>query len=458
MKIRVRPFASLRRGKVVIDAVLSKPSSLVAQKKDFSWLGIPGPSEESMKRHSGEEGIDYRTKMRRLAREKASEQWYEERDKDAWEAAERGYTLRTDQSVSLSTDEMPKVDGPTEIGKSSPPPCADEMHKKDHHLATGIDYGLKHSDMEKSFDVKSRIPEINLWTRLISSPSRRRYRRKVHSKVASHIENSSQQRILRRSADAAVAYFRSIGCSNLDDSSPGTGNSSSDRGHTNVGSDETTSSAGPVGSSESASRNLAELSPDDFHRDDFASKGKSSRVVLAPVIDTDDAFSGHLHNQLFGRCGPHKLDNDRIVYHHSGDLQLGHTNFSQGHVLEKYENRSENKLVHQHEIFFGNFGSCTHALNWSSFWPFQLRGFPVTFNAPYSSLDVQIQKLKSHFGIGSGEISALPSEGVNQMHHGAVHHSLPITLDSVYFNGGNLMLLGYGDNEPRFDLFICHLH
>jgi hypothetical protein len=30
MKIRVRPFASLRRGKVVIDAMLSEPSVLVS--------------------------------------------------------------------------------------------------------------------------------------------------------------------------------------------------------------------------------------------------------------------------------------------------------------------------------------------------------------------------------------------------------------------------------------------
>lgn len=453
MKIRVRPFASLRRGKVVVDAVLSEPSVLLAQKKDFSWLGIPGPSEDTLKRHSGEEGIDYRTKTRRLAREKAAEQWYEERDKAASHAAERGYTLRTDQSVSLSSNETLEVDGPTEIGKSSPPLCADEMHKKDHHLATGIDSGSRHSDLEKSFGVKSRIPGINLWTRAISSSSRRGYRRKVHSKAASDIDNSSQQRILRRSADAAVAYFRSKGRWNLDDSSPGTGNSSSDGGQTNAGSDDTTPGDGSVGSSESASRN--EVSPDKFHSDDFIHKGKSSRV--ASTRDIDDNFNGCLHNQPFCQCRPHNLDNDGLVYHHLGDLQLGHTNFSQGPVSEKYENHSENKIIHQHEIFFGNFGSCTHAHNWSSFWPFQLTGFPITFNAPFASLDVPVQKLKSHLVIGPGEISAEPSERISQMHSGAGQNALPVTLDSVYFNGGNLMLLGYGDHEPRFDLFICHI-
>ncbi|KAK3160530.1 hypothetical protein QOZ80_1BG0060740 [Eleusine coracana subsp. coracana] len=446
MKIRVRPFASLRRGKVVVDAVLTEPSVLVAQKKDFSWLGIPGPSEDTLKRHSGEEGIDYRTKTRRLAREKAAEQWYEERDKAASEAAERGYILH---SVSFSTNETPEVDGPTEIGKSSPPLCTDEMHKKDHHLATGIDSGSKHSDLEKSFGVKSRIPGINLWTRVTSSPSRRRYRRKVHSKVASDIDNSSQQRSLKRSADAAVAYFRSIGRSNLSDSSPGTGNNSSDGGQTNFDSDETTPSDGPVGSPESASRNFTELSPDNFYSGDFVGKGKSSRV--APIIDTDDAFNWCSHNQPFSQCGQHNLDNVGLVYHHLGDLELGHDNdnSSQGLVSEKYDNRSENKLIHQHEMFFGNFGSCTHAHNWSSFWPFQLKEFPVASNAPYASLDVPIHKLESNFAIGPGEISGEPSEGISQVHSGAIQHALPITLDSVYFNGGNLMLLGYGDHEPR---------
>ncbi|OEL34269.1 hypothetical protein BAE44_0004714, partial [Dichanthelium oligosanthes] len=424
MKIRVRPFASLRRGRVVVDAVLSEPSALVAQKKDFSWLGIPAPSESTVKRHSGEEGIDYRTKTRRLAREKAAEQWNEERDNAAREAAEKGYRIPSGQFVSPSTDEILEVDGPIEIGKSSPPLCADEMHKKDHHLATGIDSGSKHADLEKSFGVKSRIPGINLWSRMISSPSRLRYRRKAHSKVVPDADNSSQQRILRRSADAAVAYFQSTGRSNIDDSSSGPGKSSVDEGRANVGGSETTSHDESVGSSEAASRSLAE-SPSD--------------------------------NQLSSRFRSCNLDNV-LLCHHLEDLQMGQANFTQGPVLGKFENPSEDKFVPQRETIFENFGSCTHAHNWMPFWPFQLKGFPVSFNAPCASLDVQIQKLKSQFAIGPGDISAELTEGVSQIHPGGVQHALPITLDSVYFNGGNLMLLGYGDQEPRYGLFICHLH
>ncbi|OQU86203.1 hypothetical protein SORBI_3003G043200 [Sorghum bicolor] len=405
MKIRIRPFASIRRGRVVVDAVLSEPSALVAQKKDFSWLGIPPPSEGTVKRHSGEEGIDYRTKTRRLAREKAAEQWNEERDQAAREAAEKGYTIPSGQSVSLPTNEILEVDGTTEIGKSSPPVCADEMHKKDHHLATGIDSGSKHADLEKSFGFKSRIPRINLWSRVISSSSRLRYRRKALSKVIPDVDNSSQQRILRRSADAAVAYFQNKDRINIDGSSPGPGKGSSDGGHANVGGSGIASNDETVSYSKTASASLA---------------GSSS------------------HNQLSSQCSSSNFDNNLLLWHSLEDLQIGQA-----------KNPSENKLAPQQEIIFGDFGSCTHAHNWVPFWPFQLKSFPFSFNAPCASLDLKIEKLKSQFAIGPGDFSAELTEGTSQIHPGGVQNALPITLDSVYFNGGNLMLLGYGDQEPR---------
>lgn len=404
MKIRVRPFASLRRGRVVVDAVLSEPSALVAQKKDFSWLGIPAPSEGTVKRHSGEEGIDYRTKTRRLAREKAAEQWNEERDKAAREAAEKGYTIPSGQSVPVSSNEILEADGPTEIGKSSPPLCADQMHKNDHHLATGIDSGSKHADLEKSFGFKSPIPGINLWSRVISSPSRLRYMRKAPSKVIPDVDNSSQQRILRRSADAAVSYFQNTGHINIDDSSPGPGKGSSDGGHANVGGSGINSNDETVSNSKTASTSLAE-SPS--------------------------------HSQLSSQCSSSNLDN-LLLWHNLEDLQIGQA-----------KNPSGNKPVPHQENIFGNFGSCTHAHNWVPFWPFQLKSCPVSFNSPWASLDLQIEKLKSQFAIGPGDFSAELTEGVSEIHPGGVQNALPITLDSVYFNGGNLMLLGYGDQEPR---------
>ena len=41
LKLRFHPFSSLRRGKIVVDAVLSNPTLLVAQKRNYTWLGIP---------------------------------------------------------------------------------------------------------------------------------------------------------------------------------------------------------------------------------------------------------------------------------------------------------------------------------------------------------------------------------------------------------------------------------
>ncbi|KAB8080215.1 hypothetical protein EE612_000606 [Oryza sativa] len=421
MKIRVRPFASLRRGRVVVDAVLSEPSALVAQRKDFSWLGLPAPSEGSPKRHSGEEGIDYRTKTRRLAREKAAEQWNEERDKAAREAAEMGYIVPSAQSISPSIDEMMEDDGPVDTGKSSPHLCPDEMHRKDHHIDAGIDSSSKHADLEKSFGVKARIPGISFWSRMIPNPSRRRYRRKAHSKLISDTDNSSQQRILRCSAYAAVAYFQNECSGNPDDSLPGPGESSSDGGHTNGGGEEGSPNDGPTEYSETTSMDYGELPPE---KSNFAS---------TMLIGNTDVLNGSSHNQQPSQISSHSWENNEQV--------------SEAPVLKKRKNISEDD--YRQEFDFGAFGSCTYAHNWLSFWPFQLKGFPVGFNAPSASLNVQIQKLRSLFAIGPGDNSAELSQGVGQIHPGAVQQTLPITLDSVYFNGGNLMLLGYGDQEPR---------
>ncbi|ONM29471.1 embryo defective 2410 [Zea mays] len=278
------------------------------------------------------------------------------------------------------------------------------MHKNDHHLATGIDSGSKHADLEKSFGFKSPIPGINLWSRVISSPSRLRYMRKAPSKVIPDVDNSSQQRILRRSADAAVSYFQNTGHINIDDSSPGPGKGSSDGGHANVGGSGINSNDETVSNSKTASTSLAE-SPS--------------------------------HSQLSSQCSSSNLDN-LLLWHNLEDLQIGQA-----------KNPSGNKPVPHQENIFGNFGSCTHAHNWVPFWPFQLKSCPVSFNSPWASLDLQIEKLKSQFAIGPGDFSAELTEGVSEIHPGGVQNALPITLDSVYFNGGNLMLLGYGDQEPR---------
>ncbi|VAH58089.1 unnamed protein product [Triticum turgidum subsp. durum] len=433
MKIRVRPFASLRRGRVVVEALLSDPTALVAQRKDFSWLGIPAPSEEGKpKRNSAEEGIDYRTKTRRLAREKAGGQWDEERDKAARESAQRGYIVPSGQSTSRSVDEMLEDDGPVGNGKSSSPPlCADEMHRNDRHMDPGIiDSSSKHADLEKSFGVKSRIPGINFWSRMIPNPTKRRYRRKGHSKVVSGIDNSSQERILRRSAQAAVAYFENMDGGNPDNSSPGSGNNNSFNGggHANAGSGKATSNDAPIVSSDTAPENSGELPPNSSRCLDCLGEGKSASAM--PIIDANDVYAEHSHNQQPRQHSLHHSDNKMLVCNHLEDVQHRKGNLYQGHMLEEFESLSEDNIG-------------------QSFWPLQAKGSRVNFNAPYASLGVEIQKLKSRFAIGLEDAPAGLVEGVDQINPGGAQHMLPITLDSVYFSGGNLMLLGYGDQEPR---------
>jgi hypothetical protein len=303
----------------------------------------------------------------------------------------------------------------------------------------GIDSSSKHADLEKSFGVKSRIPGINFWSRMIPNPTKRRQRRKAHSKLVSDIDNSSQERILRRSAQAAVAYFQNTDSGN---SSPDPGNNSSDGGHMDAGSGKATlNDSVPIVSSDTVPKNSGELPPKSSHFLDYPGTAKSANVM--PIIKPSQRSSLHSDNKM--------LECNRLE-----DLQRGKGNLYQGHVSEEFGSLSDDNIGPRQEFNFGNLGSCTYAYNWASFWPFQLKGSRVSFNAPYASLGIEIQKFKSRFAIGLGDAPAELVEGVGQIHPGGAQHALPITLDSVYFSGGNLMLLGYGDQEPRFDLSICH--
>jgi hypothetical protein len=300
----------------------------------------------------------------------------------------------------------------------------------------GIGSSSKHADLEKTFGVKSRImPGLNFWSRMIPNPAKRRHRRKAHSKVLSDVDSSSQERILRRSAEAAVAYFRNIDSGNLDSSSPGTGSDSSDGGHTDAGSGKATPN---IVGSDKVPTNSGELPPSSGHFLDYPGPGRSASAM--PIINTDDIYK---HSQR----SSHHFDDKMLACDRLEDLQ-------QGHTPEEFGSLSDDNIGPQQEFTSGDLGSCTHAYNWASFWPFQLKGPHVSLNAPYASLGVEIQKFKSRFAIGLGDAPAELVEGVGQIHPGGAQNTLPITLDSVYFNGGNLMLLGYGDQEPRFDLSI----
>ncbi|KAE8735436.1 hypothetical protein F3Y22_tig00000340pilonHSYRG00391 [Hibiscus syriacus] len=174
MKIHVRPFASLRRGKIVIDAVLFHPNLLIAQKKDYTWLGLPFSSDVLQRHLSTEEGIDYRTKSRRIAREESAACWVRERDDDARKAAEMGYIVS--EGISVRSE----------------------------------DNTAKEIELEKSFGVKIPGSKLTLWPEVIKGPKGKKIKKKLNGRDTSCSSVAAKRRILERSASAAIAYFHNL--------------------------------------------------------------------------------------------------------------------------------------------------------------------------------------------------------------------------------------------------------
>lgn len=211
VKLRILPFSSLRRGKIVVDAVLSNPSLLIAQKKNYTWLGIPYYEGTPHGHLSTEEGIDYRTRTRRVTREEAVLRWESERDCAAREAAENGYIV-SEANCSLSEGDISKESAslPTRLAvrQESFFYMDDKIHQRDHHcMDAGVEYDLKHADLEKAFG--ARIAQSrNIWSKIIPGPIRHQFKRKSNGRDLSMAGVAAKRRILERSASAACAYFR----------------------------------------------------------------------------------------------------------------------------------------------------------------------------------------------------------------------------------------------------------
>uniref|UniRef100_A0A6V7QQ20 Translocation and assembly module TamB C-terminal domain-containing protein n=1 Tax=Ananas comosus var. bracteatus TaxID=296719 RepID=A0A6V7QQ20_ANACO len=469
MKIRIRPFASLRRGKIVVDAVLSQPCLLVAQKEDFSWLGIPSPSESGFqRRHSSEEGIDYRTKTRRLAREKSVINWATERTKAAERAAEMGYVVPEENSVSFSTDE--KVDrGSVESTRRSSFFFMDQdIHLKDHHCTDKrIEYGSNHADLEKSFGVKSRGPGIKFWSRMIPYSVRHSFKQNSHNKVISESMITIKGRTLKRSALAALSYFRGSDGENSSKSFPEQGKDCQGEGYAedgivdrNEGSAKIDDQSLPLGAN-----NLIPMDKGDAQihipigkiEDTSIEKLRiedifKTRSIAGPHVnedlDEDHHSTGLTYDNSRGtsNCNPHISDSEELTDHVEGQHD---------HILDNVENGSEDSSsLHYQGFNLRKFGTCSQMHQSKLFWSIKLKPgfirFPISFNELLSDhLADQIQKLKSYLSIKAEDLSAELAEGINEVHSEGIDRALPITLDSVYFTGGTLMLLGYGDQEPR---------
>ncbi|XP_015886014.3 protein TIC236, chloroplastic isoform X1 [Ziziphus jujuba] len=453
MKIRVHPFASLRRGKIVVDAVLSHPSMLVMQKKNFTWLGLP-TSEGSLQRHfSAEEGIDYRTKTRRIAREETAAQWERKRDEEAKKAAEMGYIV-SDKGSSLSTGEILKEGNINfaELSNQYSFLCMDEkMHWRDHKcMDTGVDYEMEHADLEKSFGVKIPGSGLKFWSRVIKGPRKHKFKRKAKESDISASGVTAKRRILERSALAAFNYFQ--GLSHGSSGEPSQASAAYD-----VGNFETFFVESEIGTN--ANTSLSDIGDEilrDGNQDGKSPKYSGNQTLnvhgnvkshFSSFTDMQDPAFNTLDRRGRDEKMGEKFSSTANVREANGknadelDVKNRHSDDSQG------DNTSSDSTPQQLETWLSK---CHPFL----MWPLSLKSGLPSFSTNmgeqlHSLLCGSFQKLTSGVGPGVDEIVAELADGVDIVQAEGIEKMIPVMLDSVHFKGGTLMLLGYGDREPR---------
>ncbi|CAF2280838.1 unnamed protein product [Brassica napus] len=410
MKLCVRPFASLRRGKIVVDAILNNPTVLVAQKKDFTWLGIPFSEASLQSRLSSEEGIDSRTKTRRVSREEAGVRWDSERDSDARKAAEMGYVVPCKDSSSQGKDDALKQNRRlSEIANLNSFTCNDEnvMHSADQHcMDTGADYDVKHSELEKSFGVKIPGSGLKFLSKMLKGPRKYKFKWNSRSHNSSMSDVSAKKRILERSASAALSYFHGLSQQRSDELSLDMLLAKGERETSNqydyhVPYGEHSLSNGLDGRGEG---------PKATTLDRF-------NVSRDPFLMTVDRLCALLQTER-------SSTESETSRSQRGDISMN--------VVNQNANRSGNQprdfafKKHEHHQSVANHLRPT--------WPWNMKLKEAVFNF----LNGSSKKLTGDAADKASQLSDVSDE-----------KTLPFMLDSVQFKGGTLILLAYGDTEPR---------
>ncbi|XP_057478726.1 protein TIC236, chloroplastic isoform X1 [Actinidia eriantha] len=469
IKLRVLPFASLRRGKIVIDAVLYNPSLLIAQKKNFTWLGIPF-SEGSLQRHlSTEEGIDHRTKTKRIAREETAAHFDKQRDDAAREAADMGYILSEKGSCIPEVASTKGIASrPAGLATSEPFFCMDgRLHWQDHHcMDAGIEYDLKHADLEKAFGVKIPGSGANFWSRFLPGSVRHKFKKKANGRDISATGVTAKRRILERSASAARAYFHGLSNGSFGDSIQSFGvYDVTNIEHLLVEVEGDNSARPSVGTS------YEERVTDDYQNVAVKFGGKKNPEHGKVEASGDCLTSGgisELENkakvdpELGENYASQKTDCCNVC-----DDDLGIDGFSrqvdspgrssrvEDQRLESLDNTSASQGGHR--SLGSTFIKSEHWLamnNSIAVWPLNLKlglpSFHISMKELWSYYVARpVQNLKLEMGLKAEDIIAELVDGVDDGQASGIEKMLPVTLDAVHFNDGMLMLLAYGDNEPR---------
>ncbi|KAL0394014.1 UNVERIFIED_CONTAM: protein, chloroplastic [Sesamum latifolium] len=69
-----------------------------------------------------------------------------------------------------------------------------------------------------------------------------------------------------------------------------------------------------------------------------------------------------------------------------------------------------------------------------------------------------LRRLKSEIGVGVEDISTELVDEIGEENTSGIDKMIPVVLDSVHFKGGTLMLLAYGDTEPRLEVDADYKH
>ncbi|XP_057798148.1 protein TIC236, chloroplastic isoform X2 [Salvia miltiorrhiza] len=500
VKLRIRPFASLRRGKIVIDAVLSSPSLLVAQKKNSTWLGIPYSEGVPQRHFSAEEGIDHRTRTRRLAREDAMVRWERERDDAAKVSAENGYIISECESVLPEDDSFKEhMSRPTRtrLGTLDTFPYTDEkLQWRDHHcMDAGAEYDLKHADLEKSFGAKVSSLETSIWSRIMPGSMRHKFKRKANGRDLSMSDIASKRRLLECSASAARSFFEGQSLGKAGSCANGSVCFDSRK------MDSSMRSSDDAGPSYSAGTQFKEDQRAVYQdqKVDYSVGGRNVEVVEDLLTNKDvceannklktDFVSRAIseipsRNQMDRARDPFLFTLERLsTFTNSSDKFSSVKNVrgirdtnncdSNNECLEGDDTvKTDVKLVKEVKNIEGDISdpldsgassssSLTEVESSSSF-SFSGKFAPLSsqlglssaffknFTEVWSLLLVNPwQRLKSEIMEGFEQISTEIVDEIGEENTSGIEKMIPVVLDSVHFKGGTLMLLAYGDTEPR---------
>ncbi|KAL5190103.1 hypothetical protein HKD37_04G009631 [Glycine soja] len=450
-KVRFRPLASLWRGKFVFDAVLSHPCVLVVQKKDYSWLGIPLSQGGIQRRLSTNEGLDHRTKVRRVAREEAAAKHVRERDDAAREAAEMGYFVSEKNCGPSKGDDNLKEIATHSVGGTNSKGffCMKKVEQHGHRCVdTGVDYDMKHADLEESFRVKFPEKGLKFWKRVIKGHRKHKFKLKAKRSDISASGIALRKRILERGAFAANAYFHSqshgmfehplssSGCFHSRDHDRQWVKSDFDKNAVSVASgDDNRNDDNRNGTqfqdlgvwSPSANENINGNSKDLNFFSDLSSQTRDSEHEN---LQSSEDVAEHANANI----STEKKEELRLHVAHS-PIDVSATRGQRDLVSVKPRSVLATYFQVSFETLIMKFGLTSFFRNIEGLTSFFLAG--------------PIEKLKSEMSLKVEGTVAENVDGVDVLQSEDLTKILPVTLDSVQFRGATVMLLTYGDREVR---------